>query len=287
MFKGFFFLIILFFFHAGVIAQVGFNNPNPDPTSILDLTAIDKGLLIPRLTTSQREAIQVSNTPARSLLVFDATEGKFYFYDGGTWYSLNEWVQVAGSNNVSIAGNVSATGNMSVTGAITAGGTITASNYALNSNGNGPVPAGGIIMWSGSLASIPTGWVLCDGTNGTVDLRDRFIVGAGATYPVGNTGGANTVTLNTTQIPSHTHTINSAGAHTHIVKGQRGGDNNDHTNTTSVGAGDKGVSETAFYFDHTSSSSGNHSHTANNTGGGQAHENRPPYYALAYIMKLP
>ena len=57
-------------------AQVGLNNPNPDPSSILDLTAVDKGLLIPRLTTSQREAIAA---PGRSLLVFDSTDGKFYF----------------------------------------------------------------------------------------------------------------------------------------------------------------------------------------------------------------
>jgi len=51
------------------------------------------------------------------------------------------------------------------------------------------VPAGGIIMWSGSIASIPSGYVLCDGTNGTPNLKDSFVVGSGATYAVGNTGG--------------------------------------------------------------------------------------------------
>lgn len=51
------------------------------------------------------------------------------------------------------------------------------------------VPAGGIIMWSGSIASIPSGYVLCDGTNGTPNLKDSFVVGAGNTYAVGNTGG--------------------------------------------------------------------------------------------------
>ena len=51
------------------------------------------------------------------------------------------------------------------------------------------VPAGGIIMWSGSIASIPAGYVICDGTNGTPDLRDRFVVGSGSTFAVGNTGG--------------------------------------------------------------------------------------------------
>lgn len=52
-----------------------------------------------------------------------------------------------------------------------------------------PVPTGGIIMWSGSIGAIPAGYVICDGTNGTPDLRDRFIVGAGNSYSVGNTGG--------------------------------------------------------------------------------------------------
>ena len=54
---------------------------------------------------------------------------------------------------------------------------------------NSPFPSGGIVMWSGSVASIPSGWLLCDGTNGTPDLRNRFIVGAGSTYAVGATGG--------------------------------------------------------------------------------------------------
>ena len=51
------------------------------------------------------------------------------------------------------------------------------------------VPSGGIIAWSGSIGSIPSGYVLCNGSNGTPDLRDKFIVGAGTSYSVGNTGG--------------------------------------------------------------------------------------------------
>jgi len=52
-----------------------------------------------------------------------------------------------------------------------------------------PIPSGGIIMWSGSIGSIPAGYYLCDGNNGTPDLRDRFVVGSGTSYAVGNTGG--------------------------------------------------------------------------------------------------
>jgi hypothetical protein len=78
------------------------------------------------------------------------------------------------------------------------------------------VPSGLVALWSGSPASIPAGWVLCDGNNGTADLRDRFVVGAAGTYGVGNTGGA----------ASHAHSVamggnatDSAGAHTHALSG--------------------------------------------------------------------
>jgi microcystin-dependent protein len=79
------------------------------------------------------------------------------------------------------------------------------------------VPQGGIIMWSGSVANIPNNWQLCDGTNGTPDLRGLFVVGAGGAYAVGATGGANTVTLTQAQIPAHNHTgsTGGAGGHTH------------------------------------------------------------------------
>ena len=120
------------------------------------------------------------------------------------------------------------------------------------------IPAGVIVMWSGSIASIPSGWVICNGSNGTPDLRDRFIVGAGNNYSVGDTGGADSVTLTTDQIPSHSHvytrTAAPSGGQDQAGSGSGDAVNQSNQNTTS-------------------------------TGGGQAHENRPPYYALAYIMK--
>ncbi|TVR78994.1 MAG: hypothetical protein EA405_13640 [Rhodospirillales bacterium] len=146
----------------------------------------------------------------------------------------------------------------------------------------GPVgiPTGGIIMWSGSIANIPDGWALCDGSNGTPDLRDRFVVGAGSTYAVGATGGAATVALTTAQMPAHTHTgtTNTTGAHTH------------NYTAAGWGGGSGNFSCCASWGNMTqaTTSSGNHSHTFTTaaTGSGEAHENRPPYYALAYIMKL-
>ena len=121
----------------------------------------------------------------------------------------------------------------------------------LNIVGSG-VPTGGIIMWSG--ASVPGGWSLCDGTNSTPDLRDRFVVSSGSAYSIGNTGGANSVTLTVDQIPAHTHSAYTDGD----------------------GSPAGGVAK----------SSGNgSSQNTGSAGGGQSHENRPPYYALAFIMK--
>jgi len=122
----------------------------------------------------------------------------------------------------------------------------------LNIVGSG-VPTGGIIMWSG--ASVPGGWSLCDGTNSTPDLRDRFIVSSGSAYSIGNTGGANSVTLTVDQIPAHTHAITAK---------------NDGSPS---GADSSPRSAYAAEID------------SGSTGGGQSHENRPPYYALAFIMK--
>jgi len=111
------------------------------------------------------------------------------------------------------------------------------------------VPSGAILAWSGSIATIPAGFVICDGSNGTPDLRDRFVVGAGTTYAVDATGGANTVTLAATEIPGHTHTVSgttaSDGAHTHNVSG----------NTSNTGA-------------HTHNVSGNTSNTGAHTHSG-------------------
>jgi len=145
------------------------------------------------------------------------------------------------------------------------------------------IPAGVILLWSGSTSNIPTGWVLCNGANGTPDLRNRFVVGAGSTYGVGATGGADSVTLTTSQIPSHNHSATSTSTvtdpgHTHLFDGATssggsGSSDRDGTRVTkTTGSATTGISVS------TSTSIGY-------TGGGSSHENRPPYYALCYIMK--
>lgn len=118
------------------------------------------------------------------------------------------------------------------------------------------MPSGLICMWSGT--TIPTGWLLCDGTNGTPDLRDRFIVGSGSGYNIGDTGGSDSVTLTVNQIPAHSHNIESE--------------------TTPAGG-------TGHYCYTNDGAYGPASYNTKSTGGGQPFDNRPPYYALAFIMK--
>jgi len=129
-----------------------------------------------------------------------------------------------------------------------------------NATLNQIIPTGVIMMWSGSIASVPSGWALCNGTNGTPNLVDRFIVGAGTTYAPGETGGANTITLSEAQIPAHNHAVY------HHAGWQGPG-----ANTAGAGGGDN---QTRVIPGVTSS-----------TGSSQGHENRPPYYALCYIIK--
>lgn len=76
--------------------------------------------------------------------------------------------------------------------------------------GQGSVPIGGIIMWSGAIGAIPTGWALCDGNNGTQDLRNFFVIGAGDTYAVGATGGSATKDLEHTHGPGTLDTDTSS-----------------------------------------------------------------------------
>ena len=151
------------------------------------------------------------------------------------------------------------------------------------------VPSGGIIMWSGSIASIPTGWFLCNGSNSTPDLRNRFIIGAA----VDDAGVANTtVTGSNTQsggskdsvVVSHTHvfTGNALGTHSHLYNdtgAYAGGSgpgaavtqgNSDNRATTAVSAG---------------TPSGTNAVPVGAVAATNNNANLGPYYALAFIMK--
>ena len=156
------------------------------------------------------------------------------------------------------------------------------------------VPSGGIMMWSGSIASIPSGWFLCDGTNGTPNLKDRFIVGAGNTYAVGSTGGATTDSITTSSSGSHSHggsTGTSSVVVDHDGWGKSGSGLGSGTSGDLVVA--TGSSEYQEFLESITTASGDrttgsHSHTISSDGS-HTHtatvDTVPPYYALAYIMK--
>jgi microcystin-dependent protein len=331
-------------------AQIGFDNPMPNPHAVLDMKAIEKGFLIPKMSESQRFALLNTCAPncPNGLMVYDTTMGDFFYIRTNQWYAISAFITADVANNdpesdslnlalfsnvglgkvpdanykLDVNGNARHRGrtnlkdtltvyqgitviskNVSVTnldvsvplGNFYAASKLTAKDFSSDisvKNVNGPIPKGGIIMWSGSLASIPTGWALCDGNYGTPDLRERFVVGASSTgsYTVSSAGGINKHTLTVNELPNHTHTgsTNSAGSHSHRYKGD--------TDVSSIPFACDGSDEPSKSSgriggdpeDYAGEAAGDHQHTLTigNAGSGQSHENRPPYYALAYIMKI-
>ena len=137
------------------------------------------------------------------------------------------------------------------------------------------IPAGGVIIWTGAADAVPDGWALCDGTNGTPDLSGRFVLGSSATHAVGETGGSEEVTLTVEQMPSHNHQ-------------QRLTENNAPTNYIAQKASGANIKVGRQLTASAISSSvvvGYANYTESN-GNGEPHPNMPPYYALAYIMRL-
>ena len=188
---------------------------------------------------------------------------------------------------------------------------LTSSNQ---NNSGSTIPSGVILMWSGSIGSIPSGWTICDGTSGTPDLRDKFVIGAGNTYTVDQTGGSATVTIGIGNLPAHTHAVNDPD-HTHTVNdpthshgvtdpkhyhavGGVVGSQNGATNTLggagSVASGPStfvtsaqltniSVNSAATGITNAAAATGI---TLQNTGSGNPLTTISPYWALAYIMKL-
>ena len=133
-------------------------------------------------------------------------------------------------------------------------------------------PSGGIIIWSGSAASIPSGWYLCNGSNSTPDLRDKFVVGAGSTYAVADTGGsANAIVVSHT----HTATVTDPG-HAHSYSAFIDG---------SLGHGGGATTNDAPVSQTTGSNTTGVTVGISTTGSSATNANLPPYYALCYIMK--
>jgi microcystin-dependent protein len=160
----------------------------------------------------------------------------------------------------------------------------------VQSTSGATIPAGLISLWSGSIGSIPSGWNLCDGSNGTPNLTDRFIVGAGSAYAVNGTGGASAVTLITGNLPSHTHTATSVvtdPGHFHIS-----GVPSDYSagfGSSTIGSTNQkaGTGTTTSSPNTNTVTTGITVATTNaSVGSGTSFSILNPYYALAYIMKL-
>lgn len=198
----------------------------------------------------------------------------------------------ASGDPFTVAGTLVSSGTVDITGAFKLDGTAGASGQVLLSAGGSTTPtwgnmfvAGMIMLWSGSSATIPSGWVLCDGTNSTPDLRNRFVVGATSTYAVGATGGSTDAI-----VVSHTHTATVATTSlTGTITNQYTAGNT-NGGTTGVFSqsnydvdGDGGESRPG----RTINFDGSHNHTAtiSTTGSSGTNANLPPYYALCYIMK--
>ena len=167
---------------------------------------------------------------------------------------------------------------------------------------NSWLPVGVITLWSGASSAIPSGWALCNGSNGTPDLRNRFIVGAGSTYAVGANGGSADAVL-----VSHSHSASSSTSvsindpgHRHVfgaddqVASQGGYDiAGGFPYDAKSGAGGGGVQ---LLTKNTSlqnagqgtgiSASASTSTSIGTVGSDATNANLPPYYALCYIMKL-
>lgn len=350
------YLILLFisFVSMAANAQIGVNTNKPSVFAILELKSNQKGVLFPRVTTSERFAIKtacVTDTCPDALMVYDTDIQAFFYMVNKNWYMMNPFlapditqsttesvnlntsiaqnvgigtapssgnrldvngkVQISSTTNLKNAltvkngatvntGNVNViTGNVNVAiGSANAPlGVIEANNFStdITKKGNGVAPIGTIIIWSGKITDIPLGWGLCDGSKGTPNLIGKFVVGydsgdntsvPSTPYTWSQTGGEAFVTLTEAQMAKHTHTAttNATGTHSHKMKGSAS-----PVYYTCAGSDDfwclNRGGGTLLYGGE---ADGDHVHTLviDKTGEGKSHENRPPFYALAYIMKL-
>jgi len=198
------------------------------------------------------------------------------------------------SGTLTASGTLTSSGTLAVTGGLTLDGSAGTSGQVIVSAGSGTptwgsgFPSGGIIMWSGTIATIPSGWLLCNGSSGTPDLRNRFIIGAfsdttGVAYTT--VTGANTQTGGSKDAiaVSHTHTATSTvtdPGHTHTV-----------TAVSFANGGSGGATQTNSYYNGAygtinSATTGITVATSiASAGSSGTNANLVPYFALAYIMK--
>ena len=183
---------------------------------------------------------------------------RFYTTDGDDTPNMGEKFRIASAGQIGLGGaNYGSSGQV-----LTSGGADASVSWGDGSN----VPVGGIILWSGLIASIPTNWALCNGSNGTPDLRNTFIVGAHSDAVVGVNTATTTITGSNTKTGGSKDAVVVSHNHSYVTKGGNyTGDSHTEQSETwklesTVNTGDSGESGT--------------------------NKNLPPYYALAYIMRI-
>ena len=167
------------------------------------------------------------------------SQGGYYFGDDSTITSSGGTISIsAGGNdviiadntgNVEISGNLDISDNLAVTENVTVTGNVTiqswptANNHAASRGYSNELvlrnmlPFGSIIMWYGTVQQVPMGWALCNGLNGTPNLTDKFVMGAGNQAALGATGGQSFASITTNTSGAHTHsgTTLASGSHDH------------------------------------------------------------------------
>ena len=314
-------LAIFFFSSSKIIAQIGINTITPDSSASLHILSKPNGsgLIIPELTEAQRLAI---SKPAIGLMVYDVTSKLFYVNlnntPGNHWFAINPTFTQGTTTTPDVMYTSAAVtkvgigiqppqvpqATLDVNGDIRANTAV--STNTLNVTGfptNALIPSGIITMWSGDPTVLPAGWALCDGTTYgtfiTPDLRGRFIVGFdknASTTPatalpngttinygkVGNLGGETGHLLDSLEsgLPRHTPT---SQPHQHQIASQFS-----KTETQAwpycLGGGDCSAGKN---FDQPTSFVTVTINSVPPQNASKPHENRPPYYVLAYIIKLP
>ena len=244
--------------------------------------------------SSQKEAFNIVSTQQSDFStdrVSDKTACMLASFRVDGKHGIN--TQRGSVNGLNIVGNVSSSGYVSIgtipeeenAGDVTVIGVDTVGK--IHKSKAAAVPIGGIIMWSGAINSLPSGFYLCNGENGTPNLVNRFIVGAGDSYAVDGYGGNNEITLASGQIPEMTtsdpspsltgavtkvsETFNDSGTVSGIFTKEAGFNEGNTPKTVDTSATGK------LSIDAT------HTHTVGNSSPSTV-DIRPPYYALAFIM---
>ncbi len=256
--------------------------------------------LLPSQTSNANKYLQTDGTnsswDAISLSTADVT-GTLAVANGGTGVTSS-----TGSGSVVLSASPTFTGTpLAPTAAVGTDSTQIATTAFVRDI----IPTGVITLWYGNIGSIPSGWLLCNGSNGTPDLRDRFVVGAGNSYAVSQIGGtAEAIVVSHTHTASSTSSFsgNALGTHTHTATDLGHAHQYMMPSTTQqkplgsgqgafIGATDTATSTGFANISVVPISAGiptgnvSTSTTISSTGSSGANANLPPYYALAYIMK--